>query len=367
MGQAIERVQRPHGYVWSPHYEPEREQALLRMSLGALVTAGYGLLAWLDGGPAELASFHAVALYLAYGIVVYLLVNRANGSRSQLRLIVTTVLDQMLLMIVLAAGGPITLPMLWATFLCLIGAGCRYGKRMLALSCVIALVGVFALSLWQAWWILNRPAALGIGLSILGASVYLGILVARLGSENRDLARKAGTDPLTGLSNRYALEQTIGRAVSAVSTGQEGATALLLIDLDGFKEVNDTYGHAVGDVVLRTFAELLTRRVRTTDTVARLGGDEFVVLARHVTGNSAVQTVANGVHAVLAEMTHVQDRMVNVSASIGACLISRELKPLYTDIAGLMRAADRAMYRAKALGRGRTVFADGEDFDSNPG
>lgn len=365
MRQAFDRAQRPHGYVWTPHSEPEREQALLRMLLGALVTAGYALLAWLDNGPAEVASFHAVALYLVYGIVVYVLVNRISAKRSQIRLIITTLLDQMLLMVVLAAGGPLTLPMLWAIFLCLIGAGCRYGKRTLALSCVTALIGVFALSLWQAWWILNRPAALGIGLSMFGASVYLGILVDRLGSENRDLARKAGTDPLTGLSNRYALEQNIGRAVTAISTGQEGATALLLIDLDGFKEVNDTYGHAIGDVVLRTFAELLTRRVRTTDTVARLGGDEFVVLARHVTGSSAVQTVANGVHAVLAEMTHVQDRMVNVSASIGACLISRELKPLYTDIAALMRAADRAMYRAKALGKGRTVFAEGEDFDAS--
>ena len=166
------------------------------------------------------------------------------------------------------------------------------------------------------------------------------------------------------MGNRYMLEQTIGRAVMAISTGQEGATALLLIDLDGFKEVNDTYGHEVGDVVLQTFAALLARRVRTTDTVARLGGDEFVVLARHVTGNHAVQTVANGVHAVLAEMTSVQDRAVNVSASIGACLISPDLSPGYRDIAALMRAADRAMYRAKALGKGQTVFAESADFET---
>jgi len=66
---------------------------------------------------------------------------------------------------------------------------------------------------------------------------------------------------------------------------------------------------------------------------------------------------------VLAEMTSVQDRVVNVSASIGACLISPDLKPIYTDIAVLMRAADRAMYRAKALGKGRTVFAEGADFE----
>jgi diguanylate cyclase len=116
-------------------------------------------------------------------------------------------------------------------------------------------------------------------------------------------------------------------------------------------------------VVLQTFADSLSRRVRQTDTVARLGGDEFVVLARHVTGSSAVQTVANSIHAMLAEMTLVEDQMVNVSASIGACLISPELKAVHTDSAALMRAADRAMYRAKALGKGRTVFADSTDFE----
>lgn len=363
MRQPNDPMQRPNGYVWSPHYDPEREQAILRVVLGALAVVIYGILAWLEPLPAASASLRALILYLAYGIATYLIVGQMTRP-SLWRLMLFTIGDQALLALVLAAGGPLTLPMLWAIFLFLIGAGCRYGKRTLALSCGTAMIGVFALSLWQPWWVLNRPAALGIGLSVLGASVYLGVLVDRLGSANRALAVKAGTDPLTGLSNRYALEQTIGRAVSAISTGQEGATALLLIDLDGFKEVNDTYGHAVGDVVLRTFADLLTRRVRNTDTVARLGGDEFVVLARHVTGSSAVQTVANGVHAVLAEMTLVQDRMVNVSASIGACLISRELKPIYTDIAALMRAADRAMYRAKALGKGRTVFAEGEDFES---
>ena len=363
MEQAFDPIQRPHGYLWSPHRDPEKEQAILRVLLGGVVTAIYAVLAWLDAVPYASTIFYALAIYLAYGSASFLIVYRKAGP-SPLRLMMTTVLDQALGAMVLAAGGASALPLLCAVFLFLIGAGCRYGKRTLTLSCATALLGVLALSIWQPWWVLNRPAALGIGLSMLGAAIYLSVLVDRLGSVNRDLVIKVSTDPLTGLSNRYALEQTIGRAVTAISTGQEGATALLLIDLDGFKEVNDTHGHAIGDDVLRTFADLLTRRVRTTDTVARLGGDEFVVLARHVTGSSAVQTVANGVHAVLAEMTSVQDRMVNVSASIGACLISRELKPINTDIAALMRAADRAMYRAKALGKGQTVFAEREDFDA---
>jgi hypothetical protein len=148
--------------------------------------------------------------------------------QSNLRLAFTTVADQALLAVVLGAGGAHTLPMLWAVFLFLIGAGGRYGKRALALSCGTALVGIVALSVLQPWWMINRSAALGIGLSVLGASIYLAVLVGRLGSANRDLALKAGTDPLTGLSNRYMLEQTIGRAVMAISdrTGRrDGAAA----------------------------------------------------------------------------------------------------------------------------------------------
>lgn len=363
MGQSNDPFHRQRGYVWSPHLDPEKEQATLRVILGGLATVAYAALAWSAPTSAAIASFHALALYLIYGVATRLIVSRMQ-RQSTLRLAFTTVADQALLTIILGAGGALTLPMLWAVFLFLIGAGGRHGKRTLALSCGTALAGIVALSVLQPWWMINRSAALGIGLSVLGASIYLAVMIGRLGSANRDLALKAGTDPLTGLSNRYMLEQTIGRAVMAISTGQEGATALLLIDLDGFKEVNDTYGHEVGDIVLQTFAALLARRVRTTDTVARLGGDEFVVLARHVTGNHAVQTVANGVHSVLAEMTSVQDQAVNVSASIGACLISPDLSPGYRDIAVLMRAADRAMYRAKALGRGQTVFAESADFET---
>jgi predicted signal transduction protein with EAL and GGDEF domain len=287
MGQANNPAHRPRGYVWAPHRDPEKEQATLRVALSVLVLLVYGALTWFDPAPGARASLRALAIYVLFALAAFA-ITRGMNRASDLRLALTTIADQALLAYVLAAGGPLALPMLWAVFLFLIGAGCRYGKRTLMLSCGTALIGIIALATWQPWWALNRAAALGIGLSVLGASIYLGVLVDRLGSANRDLALKAGTDPLTGLSNRYALEQTIGRAVSAISTGQEGATALLLIDLDGFKEVNDTYGHAVGDVVLQTFANLLTRRVRQTDTVARLGGDEFVVLARHVTGSSAV-------------------------------------------------------------------------------
>ena len=364
MEQAHEPARRPYAFAWSPHRNPEKEQATLRVWMGALVLLAYLVFAWLHPSHDSelLAGF--IALYVAYGALSLIAVRTMAGP-SRVRLVITTIADQAFVASGLAIGGSMGLPLLWVVFWFLIGSGCRYGKATLAVSCATALAAIAALATWQPWWEANRPAALGIALSVLGASVYLSVLVDRLGSANRVLARQASTDPLTGLSNRYALEKTVGRTMTAISEGDDGTSALLLIDLDGFKEVNDTYGHATGDLLLQNFATLLTRRMRKTDTVARLGGDEFVVLARHVPDRAAVLTVAESIHAILAAMTSVGDRPVNVSASIGACMIHGDAQNQTRDIATLMRAADRAMYRAKTLGQGQTVFADGADFETS--
>ena len=333
---------------------------MLRVVMGAAVLLAYCCYAW--SVPSRDASMVAriVALYVSFGALTLLVASR-RASPSATRLAITTIADQALVGLALAAGGAIALPMLWVVFWFLIGSGCRYGKRTLALSCATALAVLAALAVWQPWWSANRSAALGIGLSVLGASVYLNVLVDRLGSANRDLARQASTDPLTGLCNRYALEDIVHRTMSA----SEPDTVLLLIDLDGFKDVNDTYGHAVGDMLLQQFAQLLARRVRKSDTIARLGGDEFVVLAREVRDRSAVLTVTEGIHTALASITSVQERPVSVSASIGACMLSSASRTHHADMTAVLRAADRAMYRAKSLGVGKTVFAEARDFEAD--
>ncbi|WP_244814881.1 GGDEF domain-containing protein [Caballeronia sp. Lep1P3] len=351
---------RAYAFAWAQHRHPEREQATLRVVLGACVLIAYCCYAWLF--PSRDASMVAriVALYACYGALTLLVVNRAS-SPSQTRLVVTTIADQALLGAALAAGGASALPLLWVVFWFLIGSGCRYGKRTLAVSCATAIAVIVALALWQPWWRANRPAALGLALSAIAASVYLGVLVDRLGSANRDLARQASTDPLTGLANRYALKRIVDRAMAA----SVADTALLLIDLDGFKEVNDTYGHAVGDMLLQQFAQLLARRTHASDAVARLGGDEFVVLAHRVRDRDAVLSITEGIHAALASITSVQERQVSVSASIGACMLSSAAQAGRADMSAVLRAADRAMYRAKRLGIGKTVFAEARDFEAN--
>ena len=121
------------------------------------------------------------------------------------------------------------------------------------------------------------------------AAIALGGARENLRSTRRHLEHLAATDPLTGLWNRRHFEEEVEREVSRTteSTDAAGTSALLVIDLDNFKYVNDSHGHAVGDVVLQHVAALLTEQLRTTDVIARLGGDEFAVLLRNIPASSS--------------------------------------------------------------------------------
>jgi diguanylate cyclase (GGDEF)-like protein len=328
---------------------PEKEQAVLRISLGTVVLLAYLAAASVYHSRNAYATLVAVAFYLTFGVATYV-ATTVVPVRSRLRLSITTLADQATLVMTLAVGGQAALPLLWVVFWFLVGAGCRYGRRMLGLSCAVALGGLVGLMHWQPWWRTNITAGLGVVLSVAATSLYLAVLVYRL-------ERQAATDPLTGLGNRLRLEHAIGRTL--VTRGAEaGQTALLLIDLDGFKVVNDTHGHAVGDELLRNFAMALASRMRRGDTLTRLGGDEFVVLAHHVYDKEGALTIADSIHAALNNVRTVGEHPVAVSGSIGVCMLAEGAGGTPLDARTLMRAADSAMYRAKSLGKGQTAFAD---------
>ncbi|WP_448191015.1 diguanylate cyclase domain-containing protein [Azospirillum sp. sgz301742] len=162
-------------------------------------------------------------------------------------------------------------------------------------------------------------------------------------------------DSLTALPNRFFFEDALRRTASAAK--RHGmAAAILYLDLDGFKPINDEFGHESGDVLLREVARRLRACVRTEDIVARLGGDEFVVVtldaADTIAANSA--TLGRRIIEATGEPIPLQGREVHVSVSIGVSLF-----PSDSDrIEECVRAADAAMYRAKKAGRSRFIFAE---------
>jgi len=159
------------------------------------------------------------------------------------------------------------------------------------------------------------------------------------------LERLALYDPLTGLANRTLLADRIDQAMTRADRG-EAPPAILVLDLDGFKAVNDSFGHAVGDLLLVEVAHRLRAVVRETDTVARLGGDEFALVVLDAT-NEQVLDMADRIRAAFQTPAQLGDHACWVSASIGVCFAVRG-----QDADALLRDADTAMYAAKTSSRG---------------
>jgi diguanylate cyclase (GGDEF)-like protein/PAS domain S-box-containing protein len=161
-----------------------------------------------------------------------------------------------------------------------------------------------------------------------------------------ELARQAFHDPLTGLANQALFRDRVRNALERVRRSG-GRVAVLFVDLDNFKMVNDGLGHAAGDQLLIALTDRLRGAVRTADTVARLGGDEFAVLVEDVGADEVVAEVAERILRVLREPVLVATHQVTASASIGIVYGGAE-----DSVGELLRNADLAMYEAKAAGRG---------------
>jgi len=159
-------------------------------------------------------------------------------------------------------------------------------------------------------------------------------------------------DVLTGLPNRKLLDERLQQAIAKAKRDQHHI-ALLFIDLDKFKPVNDNYGHAYGDLLLKEVARRLHSCMRESDTASRLGGDEFVALLSDVDGRQAVMIVAKKILVRLTEPYEIAGHTFNISASIGAALYPED----GTDNKALIKAADLAMYDAKNKGRSNIQFA----------
>jgi two-component system cell cycle response regulator len=160
-------------------------------------------------------------------------------------------------------------------------------------------------------------------------------------------------DPLTGLANRRLLTKRVSAAIANARRGK-GAMAIVYLDLDGFKQINDDCGHGAGDTLLKQVARRLESVVREEDTVARIGGDEFVIALWNVTNPADVTTVAAKVVEVISQPYFIEGRKMTVTTSVGVGVYPTHGEDADT----LMKNADFALYTAKRAGKNAFRISD---------
>jgi len=221
----------------------------------------------------------------------------------------------------------------------------QYGLQVYVASEVTAITSLAQ----NHFWLTLLIGALG---SILIGAVSGTVLYLETLKRSKALLwRKANFDALTELPNRELFHDRLEQEIKkSVRSGLP--IALLLIDLDQFKEVNDTLGHEMGDLLLQQAANRIVNCVRATDTVARLGGDEFTVVLPQLHDVLIARQLAQKIINKLAEPFYLRDEVIHISASIGITLYPADA----TEIVNLMRNADQAMYAAKNEGRNRFSY-----------
>ena len=188
-----------------------------------------------------------------------------------------------------------------------------------------------------------------------GAGWSIAVAPSGARADRRQGGPDGGLDPLTGLPNRMRFQTRLNEARSRLQRNSEGF-ALLAVDLDRFKHVNDTLGHPIGDALLQKVAERLQSAVRPTDTVARFGGDEFAVIQGNVSDVVGAETLAKRIVDLLGRAYIVEGHLINIGASVGVAIAPAD----GDDPDVLLKNADLALYRAKTDGRDTFRFFEPE-------
>jgi diguanylate cyclase (GGDEF)-like protein len=281
-------------------------------------------------------------------VAVYLAINTANlihaqyYPRSPFRYRLALWIDVVIVTLCVTNDPNDIPPSLLAFIVIVLGNGMRYGIRFFAEALCAALIGAGS-GMVARYWHLHHAISEGtLFLSLFGGIVviYSYILMARIEHSRRRTEQRMRTDALTGLLNRHGLSEAVESWAMTDQRGVRRKPVVVLADLDNFKQVNDTRGHAEGDRVLQNVATMLGRSLRSGDLIARYGGDEFVAVLPDVEPREA-QVIVSRVQQEIESW--FRDNQLGCGISIGCGTASTD----YWDLDEVLQSADRLLYESK--------------------
>lgn len=327
-------------------------QALFRLCAASLFGLLLALLHYSGMRPVDAGAATIVAAYLCFALG-WVAVVRLSLLRFKTRMIISIVLEQTLFAAAFFKGGELLAPMLWAPVSVALAYGLLGGGNYARFA---ALLGAAALSLAFAmspFWRGMPLIAAGIVLATVLIPWHAARLAEKIRKSRKEIQRRAAaleaaskTDALTGALNRAGFAAELGALIGSEEAG--GMSAMMLLDLDGFKDVNDSAGHAAGDELLKEVVRRLRKALRASDRIGRIGGDEFGILALHLVNEEDAEWLAYKVLRAIEAIRIPTRPELRITASIG---IQSLPDPACADIESTMEAADRLMYAAKRSGK----------------
>lgn len=311
--------------------------------------------------PEAIRGLGVAAGFLVFALAHWMLVKRHPGVYP-LRRVVAISVDQVACFVAMFLTGELGAVVAFVNLWVSLGNGIRFGVKWMALSAALASTGLISLSVFSDYWSQHPIWIIGLVLLNTAIPAYVASLIRGFHHSRAQLARYADEmeamalkDPLTGLPNRTALFDELEKAGSYAQR-TDSSIAMLYFDLDGFKQVNDTLGHASGDMLLVETARRVNEALRCEDILARIGGDEFVVLLQVRDGGKRAHGVADRILQSIAAINEIAGSPIDVTASVGIVVVSGS-EAVRMGAEEIVHEADRNMYTAKKRGKNQIVLS----------
>lgn len=334
--------------------DTEHQAALIRIGI-AIIASCYLIFAVRQDGVITAEEWYIVALivfFIPFSIGVFVS-TLASSQISITRRVLSIIMDVGATTYVLYFIGAAGTAVFGVYLFNACGNGFRFGPRYLYLSSALSIVGFTVVLATSEYWASHLTLGVGLLIVLFVIPMYFASLVRQLHTALAHMRTMATHDALTGLPNRHSFYEHLHYAIR-LAEQNDTPFAVVFVDLDGFKPINDALGHAVGDTVLKSVARRLEQSVRKHDIISRYGGDEFVIILTDIRKNE-VPSVAHKIISTIALPYEAGGKTVSLTSSVGIATYPDSGRT----IDELVSHADAAMYRSKRAGR-NSFCLDGE-------